>query len=52
MIRLLTEKSQDRAEVDYLFDLAFAPGRKALSSYRLREGVEPVESLCLLARDE
>ena len=33
-------------------DLAFAPGRAALSSYRLRDGVEPVAELCLVARDE
>jgi predicted N-acetyltransferase YhbS len=52
VIRLLIEKPQDRTEVEYLFDLAFAPGRTALSSYRLREGVEPVGPLCLIARDE
>lgn len=38
--------------MEYLFDLAFAPGRTALSSYRLREGVDPVGALCLIARDE
>ncbi len=52
MFRLLTEKTDDAYEVEYLFDLAFAPGRTALSSYRLREGVEPVGALCLVARDE
>lgn len=51
VIRLLTETPQDGPEVEYLYDLAFAPGRTALSSYRLREGVEPVASLCLVARD-
>jgi len=35
-----------------LLDLAFAPGRHALSSYTLREGVEPIHDLCLVARDE
>lgn len=39
-------------EVEYLYDLAFAPGRTALSSYRLREGVAPVAALCLTARDD
>lgn len=34
-----------------MFDLAFAPGREALSSYRLRDGVDPVADLCLVARD-
>ena len=48
----LPETPDDRAEVEYLFDLAFAPGRTALSSYRLRDGVEPVAALCLVARDD
>jgi predicted N-acetyltransferase YhbS len=51
MIRLLPETPQDGPEVEFLFDLAFAPGRTALSSYRLREGVEPIRPLCLVARD-
>ncbi len=52
MFRILKEKPADSAEVEYLYDLAFAPGRTALSSYRLRDGVEPVAALCLAARDE
>ncbi|SES68708.1 GNAT family N-acetyltransferase [Oceanicella actignis] len=52
MFRLMQERPKDRPEVEWLYDLAFAPGRTALSSYRLREGVEPVAELCLLARDE
>jgi predicted N-acetyltransferase YhbS len=52
MFRIHRETAADRAEVEYLFDLAFAPGRTALSSYRLREGVPPVRELCLVARDE
>jgi predicted N-acetyltransferase YhbS len=52
MFRILRETPADAPEVEYLFDLAFAPGRTALSSYRLREGVEPVAALCLAARDE
>lgn len=35
-----------------LLDLAFAPGRGALSSYQLREGVAPIAALCTLVRDE
>ena len=46
-----TETPDDWWEVEALFDLSFAPGREALSSYRLRDGVEPVASLCLVARD-
>ena len=52
MFRIRTEQPNDSAEVEYLFDLCFAPGRTALSSYRLREGVDPVAALCLVARDE
>jgi predicted N-acetyltransferase YhbS len=51
VIRLEEETEADGCEVEALFDLCFAPGREALSSYRLREGVEPVRALCLVARD-
>lgn len=51
MFRILTERAEDGPEVEHLFDLAFAPGRAALSSYRLREGIDRVPELCLLARD-
>ncbi len=46
------EQSEDRWEVEALYDLCFAPGREALSSYRLRDGVPPVPDLCRVARDE
>lgn len=52
MIRLAPETPQDAWEIEYLLDTAFAPGRTALSSYRLREGVAPVAPLCLTARDD
>ncbi len=52
MFALTQETAEDAWEVEALFDLAFAPGREALSSYRLREGVAPVAPLCLVARDE
>lgn len=52
MFRMLPETPKDRDEVEMLLDTAFAPGRTALSSYRLREGVAPVEGLCRIARDE
>ncbi|MEM7438897.1 MAG: N-acetyltransferase [Pseudomonadota bacterium] len=51
MFVLTQETEADWHEVENLFDLAFAPGREALSSYRLREGVPPVADLCLVARD-
>ena len=49
---LTQESEEDWWEVEALLDLCFAPGREALSSYRLREGVEPVARLCLTARED
>jgi len=51
VIELLAENPDDRWEVEALFDLCFAPGREALSSYRLRDGIAPVKGLSLVARD-
>ena len=48
---LKAEQDADFWEVEALFDLCFAPGREALSSYRLRDGVAPVAELSLVARD-
>ncbi|CTQ31520.1 GNAT family N-acetyltransferase [Jannaschia rubra] len=47
---LHVETDADLWEVEALMDLCFAPGRTALSSYRLREGVPPARDLCLVAR--
>ena len=52
MFRLMRERPEDGPEVEWLLDLAFAPGRQALSSYQLRQGVEPLGDLCTIARDE
>ncbi|MTH35087.1 GNAT family N-acetyltransferase [Paracoccus limosus] len=51
MYALRPERAVDTPEVEALLDLCFAPGRTALSSYRLREGVPPVPGLCLVLRD-
>lgn len=50
--RLEEETEADWWEVEALYDLCFAPGRTALSSYRLRDGVAPVAALCLTLRDD
>jgi predicted N-acetyltransferase YhbS len=50
-IILAEETADDWWEVEALYDLCFAPGRSALSSYRLREGADPIAPLCLTARD-
>ena len=52
MYELCAETPADTPEVEALMDLCFAPGRTALSSYRLREGVDPVAGLCLMTRNE
>ncbi|MCY1126290.1 N-acetyltransferase [Frigidibacter sp. RF13] len=52
MYRLEEETEADWWEVEALYDLCFAPGRTALSSYRLRDGVEKVKDLCHVLRDD
>ena len=52
MITLQPEMAADWWEVEALYDLCFAPGREALSSYRLRDGIDPVAPLARVARDE
>lgn len=51
MYQLEEETEADGWEVEALLDTCFAPGRTALSSYRLRAGVAPVKPLCLVVRD-
>ena len=51
MYHLNREVEDDCWEVEALYDLCFAPGREALSSYRLRDGVPPISSLSHVARD-
>lgn len=52
MFRLMPEKPEDGPEVEWLLDLAFAPGRGALSSYQLRRDVAPISELSSVVRDE
>ena len=51
MYVLTPEYDDDWWEVEALYDLCFAPGREALSSYRLRDDVPPVEGMSMVARD-
>lgn len=51
MFQLSEETAADWWEVEALYDLCFAPGREALSSYRLRDDIPPVPGLSLVARD-
>jgi predicted N-acetyltransferase YhbS len=43
------EEAGDAASVDALVAASFGPGRYAKSAYRLREGVDPIESLSFVA---
>ncbi|UWQ21377.1 GNAT family N-acetyltransferase [Jannaschia sp. W003] len=49
-MRIESETAADGPEVEALLDTCFGPGRVALSSYRLRDGVPPAGGLCLVAR--
>lgn len=51
MYVLTPETGADWWDVEALYDSCFAPGREALSSYRLRDGVSPVDGLSRIARD-
>ncbi|AEM42355.1 GNAT family N-acetyltransferase [Ketogulonicigenium vulgare] len=50
MFTIAQETPDDWWEVESLYDLCFAPGREALSSYRLRDDVPPIAGLSLVAR--
>lgn len=52
MFELRPETEADWWEVEALYDLCFAPGREALSSYRLRDGIPPVAGLSLVAWED
>jgi len=45
-MELRDETADDWWGIEALYDLTFAPGRKALSSYRLREDVSPDPAFC------
>lgn len=49
MIEIKIEEPQHGPLVDNLLDLVFGPDRRAKAVYSLREGVKPIESLCLVA---
>jgi len=51
-VELRQETAEDMWEVEALYDTCFAPGRSALSSYRLRDGIPAIRDLSLVAVDE
>ena len=46
------ERAEDQNDIVHLHEEAFGPGRFAKTAYRLREGVQPVRSLSLVALDQ
>lgn len=48
---ITTEGPQHAAAIETLLDKAFGPGRFTKTAYRLRDGVDPVADLCLVAID-
>ncbi|MFQ3183783.1 MAG: putative N-acetyltransferase YhbS [Alteromonas macleodii] len=51
-MELRDETKDDWWSVETLYDLTFAPGRKALSSYRLRDDVPPVAAFCQVLQSD
>lgn len=50
MITLAPAGARDAAAIDQLLDTCFGPARRARTAYRLRDGVEPIAPLSLVAR--
>lgn len=42
----------DRADIEFLLDVAFGPDRHSRTAYRLRDGVEPYPGLSIVAREK
>jgi len=51
MVHLREECAADAAAIEALLDLAFGADRLQKTSYRYRDGIEPVSELSLVARD-
>ncbi len=51
MITLLPATVDDGPAIDALLDACFGPARRQRTAYRLRDGVEPIAGLSLVARD-
>lgn len=51
-MELRAETKDDGWAVEALYDVTFAPGRKALSSYRLRDDVAPVPEFCRVVQSD
>ncbi|MSP43264.1 MAG: N-acetyltransferase [Alphaproteobacteria bacterium] len=52
MIDYCQERPEDAAHIEHLLDRAFGPGRFAKTAYRLREGVEFIPELSMVALEQ
>ena len=50
MLAIHPESPADGPQIEALLDRAFGPDRHAKTSYRYRDGVAPLDELCLVAR--
>ncbi|HYH21716.1 MAG TPA: N-acetyltransferase [Azospirillum sp.] len=48
---ITTEETQHAPLIEALLDTAFGPERHTKTAYRLRDGVDPIPELCLVALD-
>ena len=51
MFSLAPAAAHDAAAIDTLLDSCFGPARRARTAYRLRDGVDPLADLSLVAHD-
>lgn len=52
MFHIAPAAAADAAAIDQLLDDCFGPARRLRTAYRLRDGVQPLAPLSLVARDE
>jgi len=50
MYTITTERPEDGPQIENLLDRSFGPNRHEKVSYRYRDGIAPVDPLCLVAR--
>lgn len=52
MIEYRCERPGDKGDIEFLLDMAFGPGRFAKTAYRLREGVDCIPELSMVAIED
>jgi|AACY02.3.fsa_nt_gi Predicted acetyltransferase len=52
MIKIFKETDNDSFEIENLYDLTFGPGRRGLTSYQFRTGINKIAELSLVLRDQ